>query len=436
MKKKLRVLFVSGELIAADLACRLKNEGCEVKLYIEDKSRKDCLEGMVEKAENWKKELKWVGKDGLIIFDDVGYGKIQDNLRKKGYLVVGGSEGGDRLEKERAYAQKIMAACEIKPIPTHDFSNIHSAINFIKKNKSAWVVKQNKHASALTYIGTIKDGSDALEVLESYESYTDINSISLQKKVEGIEIACGRFFNGHDWSGPIQLNIEHKRLFDGDIGPLTGEMGTLMWYSDDENNKLFLQTLQKIKPYLQKINFKGYFDVNCIVDETSVNPLEITSRFGCPTVQLQAELNLSPWTNFLYSLAKGEEFYLEYKKNFGVVVSIVIPPFPYKSISNDYYLKGANILFKGRLSKTELDQLHFEEVCLKSCPGKKDYLQIAGSNGYILYVTGSGITPRIARKRAYSLINKLVIPKMFYRSDIGNRFINEDRKKLKVWGWI
>ncbi|MDI6778071.1 MAG: hypothetical protein QMD77_02665 [Patescibacteria group bacterium] len=432
----MRILFVSGELIAADLAYRLVQEGCEIKLYIEDASRKDCLDGMVPKTNNWKEELNWVGKDGLIIFDDVGYGKIQDDLRRDGYQVMGGSEGGDKLEKERAYAQKIMAACGIKTIPTHDFSSLGSAINFIKKNRDAWVVKQNKHASALTYVGTMKDGSDALEVLESYEAYTDIESISLQKKVEGIEIAAARFFNGNDWVGPIEMNLEHKRLCDGDIGPLTGEMGTVTWYEENDENRLFRETLAKLKPYLQKINFKGDVDINCIVDEKKAYPLEITARFGCPSTQLQAELHLSPWKDFLLAVAKGEPYDIKYKKGYGIVVSVVIPPFPYKSISSDYYLKGANILFKGRLTKEEFNRLHFEEVSLKSGGNGKKYYQIAGSNGYILYVTGFGKSVAEAREQAYSLIGKLVIPKMFYRSDIGLKFMKEDQKKLKEWGWI
>jgi hypothetical protein len=49
-------LFVSGELIAGDLAYRLKKEGCDVKLYIEDKSRRDCFDGMVKKTKDWRKE--------------------------------------------------------------------------------------------------------------------------------------------------------------------------------------------------------------------------------------------------------------------------------------------------------------------------------------------------------------------------------------------
>ena len=59
-----------------------------------------------------------------------------------------------------------------------------------------------------------------------------MDSIVIQKKVEGVEIAVARFFNGSDWVGPIEINVEHKDLFNGNLGPKTGEMGTLLWYID------------------------------------------------------------------------------------------------------------------------------------------------------------------------------------------------------------
>ena len=102
----MRVLFVSGELIAADVCYRLHREGCEVLLYIADPTRKDCLDGMVEKTDDWEKQLGWVGKRGMIVFDDVGYGAAQDALRKEGFTVFGGCEAGDRLEQNRQHAQE------------------------------------------------------------------------------------------------------------------------------------------------------------------------------------------------------------------------------------------------------------------------------------------------------------------------------------------
>jgi cystathionine beta-lyase family protein involved in aluminum resistance len=34
-----------------------------------------------------------------------------------------------------------------------------------------------------------------------------------------------RFFNGNDWVGPIEINVEHKSFLNDNIGPLTAEMG-------------------------------------------------------------------------------------------------------------------------------------------------------------------------------------------------------------------
>ncbi len=434
MNNKMKVLFVSGELIGADLCSRLKQEECDVRLYIEDESRRDCLDGMVEKTADWKKELNWVGKDGLIVFDDVGYGRMQDELRKEGYLVVGGSNDGDKLEKNRGYAQKVFASCGINSLETIDFCGIPSAIKHIRRNKGAWVIKQNGHSSAFTYVGQCEDGSDVIGVLESYRRHVmnkDISVISLQKKVEGLEIGVARYFNGQDWTGPIEINIEHKHLFNNGIGPMTGEMGTLMWFDDNEDNKLFKQTLSKLKPYLQESGFKGNIDINCIVNRNRIYPIEATARFGCPSTQLHAGMFLSPWKDLLLALARGDKHEVQYRKDYGIVVSVSIPPFPYKSISSEYYLKEVDILFKERLTEGELNRLHFEEVSLKRSNGKNNYC-IAGSNGFILYVTGSGQTVQEAREAAYSLIDKIVIPKMFYRNDIGMGFIERERWPPKI----
>ena len=47
---------------------------------------------------------------------------------------------------------------------------------------------------------------------------------------------------------PVCVNFEHKKLFPGDIGPPTGEMGTSMFWS--EPNRLFNATLKKMEAKL------------------------------------------------------------------------------------------------------------------------------------------------------------------------------------------
>jgi phosphoribosylamine-glycine ligase len=56
--------------------------------------------------------------------------------------------------------------------------------------------------------------------------------------------------------------------------------------------------------------------------------------------------------------------------------------------------------------------------------------------GYVLYVTNIGRTVEESRTKTYSIIIKIIIPKMMYRNDIGVKFIKEDYKKLKDWGYL
>ncbi|MDD4409825.1 MAG: hypothetical protein PHW52_04205 [Candidatus Pacebacteria bacterium] len=424
----MKILFVSAEIMAGDLAYRLKEEGNDVKLYIEHPGDYDCFENMIEKTLDWRKEIDWVTKDGLIIFDDIGYGKEQDDLRRSGYNVFGGCEDGDRLELDREHAQKVFAGCGMSTTETLNFDNLEDAIKHIKKNKTAYAVKQNDHNSSLCFIGNMSDGSDCIELLESYKTIGKNFSVTLQKKLNGIEVGVARYFNGIDWVGPIEMNVEHKRFMNDDVGPLTGEMGTVMWYQDEEN-RIFQSTLKKLKPYLQEIGYKGDVDIDCMVDQDEIYPIEATMRLGSPAIYSQIEIHNSRWTDFLLSIAKGVPFELDYKKGFSLVITIGIPPFPYRFESISGYLKGVPIYLK-EFSKDDMSHLHFEEVRLD-----KNRYVVAGEEGHIVYVTSIDSNIDSAREKVYNLVSKITIPKMMYRTDIGIRFM-KDYNQLKKWNWI
>lgn len=427
----MRVLFVSGELITGDLAYRLKQEGCDVKLFIEHPEQQQCLDGFVEKIADWKKELSWVGKDGLIVFDDVGYGGDQDALRKEGYRVVGGSEAGDKLEINRAFAQETLSQLGMQIVPTLDFKNPKAAFEYVKSHPNKWVVKQNNHQSALNYVGKLETGKDVLSVLDLYDR-VGVSSVTLQERIDGIEIGIARYFNGNDWVGPIEMNVEHKSLFNGDIGPKTGEMGTVMWYDENENNLLYQATLAKLKNILAASNYRGDVDINVFVQEDKIYPIEITTRFGCPSTHLQGALHVSPWNEFLYAVANGDEYPLIFRKGYGVALTLALPPFPYSGkLDPEFGSEGLEVLFQHPLSNDEMRRIHFEGVYQKD-----DKLFLSKNIGYALFVSGIGETIELANKEALVLVEKVVIPKVFYRTDIGTSFVQEKLPLLRDWGWL
>jgi phosphoribosylamine---glycine ligase len=142
-----------------------------------------------------------------------------------------------------------------------------------------------------------------------------------------VEVAVGAFFNGKQFIYPVNINFEHKKLFPGNLGPPTGEMGTSMFWSPP--NQLFNQTLLKMESKLAEEGYVGYIDVNCIVNGNGIYPPEFTARFGYPTISIQQAGMTTPIGQFFWDLASGNDPKLRVKSGFQIGVRIVVPPFPF-----------------------------------------------------------------------------------------------------------
>ncbi|MGV8162837.1 MAG: phosphoribosylamine--glycine ligase [Candidatus Nanoarchaeia archaeon] len=420
-------LFITLTNLCGDLAWHIQKEGHNVKYYTEDTEEREVADGFIPKITNWENEVDWAD---VIIFDDVmGQGKIADELRKKGKKVVGGTEYTDRLEDDRSFGTEEMKNKGIKVIPYEDFSSLDDAIDYIKKNPGEYVLKPTGHLKptnlGILLVGFHPEGLDIIEALERYKQWSgEIPQVQLQKKVKGVEVAVGAFFNGKKFIKPFNINFEHKKLFPGDLGPDTGEMGTSMFWT--KTNKIFDETLGKFEEELAKHNFAGYIDINCIVNKEGIHPLEFTSRFGYPTISIQIEGFKTPVGEFFYKLANGQDFKFKVKSGFQIGVRIVVPPFPFND-DNTYAVKSKN-------AKIYIDGgeegLHIEDVKLVNNEWK-----IAGTSGVVMIVCGCGGTMKKAKIEAYNRVSKILIPRMYYRNDIGDRW-TEDEKKLKDWGYL
>ncbi len=420
-----KYLFVSHDGLIHDLAWEVQKEGHAVRYCILSKQDQDVADGLVEKVADWKAHVDWAD---VIVFDDVGFGDAAEKLRREGKAVVGGTRASDRLEEDRDFGQSEMKAAGLATLPNWDFESFDAAVEFIRKNPDRYVVKPNGKAQnekVLSFVGQEEDGRDLVTMLEHYKKGwgSRIRSFQLQKYASGVEVAVGAFFNGKDFVLPAFVNFEHKRMFNDDIGPSTGEMGTTSFWSGE--NELYRRTLAKIKDRIQ--GYVGYIDINCIVNSHGIYPLEFTTRFGYPTINLQIEGILSKWGDFLLALAKGEPFELRTKKGFQVAVVIGVPPFPF--VDPDAFKKyseDAIVLFK----KEVREGLH--PCDLKLVDG--DW-RLAGNSGYALVITGSGPTMQDARREAYNRVKNIMIPNMFYRTDIGERW-QRDGDLLQTWGYL
>ena len=421
-------LFISWSGLIGDIAWHVKKEGHEVRYYIDAESEREIGDGFVDKVDSWQDHVDWAD---VIVFDDVlGHGEMAESLRKQGKKVVGGSTYTDKLEDDRSFGQDELKKHGVGVIPFYDFQSFDDAIEFVKQNPARYVIKPSGEAQntkRLLFVGEEDDGGDVIRMLEAYKkAFADkIKQFQLHKRVVGVEVAVGAFFNGEEFVTPININFEHKKLFPGNLGPPTGEMGTSMFWTGP--NKMFNLTLKKMEAKLREEGFVGYMDLNCIVNHKGVYPLEFTARFGYPTISIQNDAILNPIGEFLYELANGIKTKLRTRAGFQVGVRVVVPPFPFEDPKTfDSYSRNAVIVFK----KPMKEFVHIEDVKMIN-----EQWVVAGKTGVVLVVVGLGQTMKQAQAQAYSRIQNILIPNMYYRTDIGDRWI-EDSDKLHNWGYL
>ena len=235
----MRVLGVGGCIDLADCYLSLRQEGHEVRVAADNPSHRGTLAGLLEPVMDWRSELGWVGKDGLILFEMADRGETQDALRREGYRVIGGSAYGDRLENDRAFGQAALLQAGLPVAPSRTFADSPAALDFLSRNPGRYVLKRNVVTDA-TVVGEHPDGADLAFLLRQITG----GGIMLMDWLDGVEVGVGAYFDGQRFLQPACIDFEHKRFFPGEMGEMTGEMGTLASYQHAE--PLFAATLGRM----------------------------------------------------------------------------------------------------------------------------------------------------------------------------------------------
>jgi phosphoribosylamine--glycine ligase len=422
-----KILVVSNFGVSGELCKRFMAEGNAVKYYIEDKASRDINNGLIKKVSSWRPHVDWAD---LIIFDDANFGEVCEDLRADGRVVVGPSLYSDKLEMDRGFGQEEMKKAGMTVLPDWNFKNLGEAIAFVKKNPGRYVVKPSGKAQdekALTYVGKMDDGSDIISTLENYKKKWSgkIHEIQVQTFAKGREVAIGAFFNGREFMLPAFLNFEYKKLMNEDLGPNSGEMGTLGKWID--GCRLYEETLKKMEPAMRESGYHGYLDINCIATKDAIYPLEFTPRFGVPTIWLQMEGIKSKLGDFFYAMGAGKHFNLDTESGIQICVVVAVSPFPFEDPR----------AFK---KYSEDKEVHLKDpslggIYLADVKHDGDRLVLAGNSGYACVCVGKGMTFEEAKEEVYKRVKSIDIPDMFYRTDIGHKW-PKDRDLLESWGWM
>jgi phosphoribosylamine--glycine ligase len=435
----MRFLGIGETCDLSALYVRLVEGGHEVRVSIGEPLCHGVLAGIVTRVGDWREHLPWLreaGPDGIVLFENVddGNGAVQDELRADGFNVIGGSAFGDRLENDRAYGQQVIADLGLNTAGAWEFDAVEPALAFLAERPGRYVLKfsaADTFGAGDNYVGRLADGRDVAAMVKARMGQREgrPTRFILMEHITGVEMGVGAYFDGARFLEPACLDWEHKRFFPGDLGELTGEMGTVVTYR--RTRRFFEMTLARVAPLLRDNGYCGYINLNTIVNEAGIWPLEFTCRFGYPGFAILEALQETSWADLFRAMASRSAASFATRPGFALGIVMTRRPFPYIT-SWVPEAVGLPVLFEGELSADDRRNLHWGEMGLDGAGEPVT----AGYHGWTMVVTGTGATMADAQSSAYRLADRVVIPNVRYRNDIGAKLIAGEWAEVERLGLL
>lgn len=401
---KLLVLDPAG--LALDFSVLALDQGHEVRHFIKDDNKcRRIGENVVQRVRgDLGTHARWA--DVCFIMDNAKYLPTFDKLRENSKAVwIGPTHEQSKWEADRRLGQEILERHDIRIAPYKIFHDFDSAVKYVKKRDTRLVSKPfgGEADKALSYVA--KGPEDLVFMLERWRKLGKLKTpFILQDFIEGVEFGIEGWFDGRDWSGQWHESFEHKKLMNDEIGPNTGEMGTVNYITS--KSAMAEEILVPLTGLLKGANYVGFFNVNTIIDKQgNIYPLEITARNGWPCFNLQLAAIRG---DAVESLASEKR--LNFRNDLvttGVVLTI--PDFPYSHITRRE-VTGIPVF------GFDTENLHYHP-----CEMMKDRQgQWVTAGDYVCVVTGHGSTVSKSKDMAYKNLKALTLPNSpMYRTDIG-----------------
>ena len=389
-------------------------------LYTKSPEASDVGKGLIDRRDE-------PPPGAVVLFDCVGTGSIGQMYRKRGHRVIGGNPFDKPLEKDRSAGITIMHDVGIVTPKTFPFADIPKAIKFLEKQEGAWFVKVSG-SQVESSTCDAPNPEAMIRYLRYVEQAGKVDPFELQQTVQGTEISCNGWFNGHEFITPFDLTIEEKRLMHGDLGPRTGCESCVVWMAQDDN--LAEITVLKLEDRLEQEGYVGPIDLNSLVNSEGVPyGLEWTARLGFDAVQAWMRLFEGDLGEQLEAFASGELGAWEVSDldRLSVTSRLSIPPYP--TFDPKLLAKTKGLPLDRRIVTDQ----HFDPADVMQGTGGP---VAAGASGLIGTAGYLGTRLEDGRKSCRTLLGSLDIPNKQYRTDIVSRWERDIAalKSLKLAG--
>lgn len=344
--------------------------------------------------------------------DDPLYLGLVDRLKDLGIRAFGPTADGARIEGSKVYAKRLMQKYGIPTAECAVFSDCGEALGYVRGCPMPAVVKADGLAlgKGVLICRTAGEAQAALEAIMVKKVFGGAGDrVVIEEFLEGPEVSVLAFCDGQTIR-PMASAQDHKRAFDGDLGPNTGGMGTFSpspKYTDairaEVEETIFGRTAAALKA--EGIDYKGVIFFGLMLTADGPRLLEYNARFGDPEAQVVLPRMKNDLLDVMDAVIDGRlhDVALEWDARSAVCVVLASGGYP------GNYAKGLPI--------SGLDNTG-GAIVFHAGTALKDGAPVT-SGGRVLGVTALGESIAAARASAYAAARSIRFKGMQYRTDIG-----------------
>lgn len=364
------------------------------------------LEGILKFVEENKIDLTVVGPEVPLCLG------LVDLLEANGHKAFGPRKYAATFEGSKSFSKRFMIKHNIPTARYVEVNNYDDAVNSLKDFTYPLVIKADGLAAGKGVV-IVEDEKTAIETLKSMMIDGALEGagsvVVLEEFLKGFECSLLCFVDG-DTIVPMVSSKDHKQIYDGNIGPNTGGMGTVSPNPFMPNlDKVIKETI--LDPFLkglkeENIDYRGVVFIGLMIEDNVPKVLEFNVRFGDPETQsilLRLDSDLYEIMDAVCN-KKLNEVEVKWKDIHTGCLVLASKGYPGK------YEKGKVIT---GLDKVDLDCVVFH-AGTSFVNG-----EVVTSGGRVLNICAYGNSLEDVREKLYKAANIIDFEGKYYRKDIG-----------------
>ncbi|MEH7306732.1 phosphoribosylamine--glycine ligase [Neobacillus drentensis] len=343
---------------------------------------------------------------------------LADKFEAAGLAVFGPRAAAAEIEGSKSFAKELMKKYQIPTADYAVFTNYEDARNYIEEKGAPIVIKADGLAAGkgVTVALTKEEALASIEEMLIDAKFGAASSrVVIEEFLAGEEFSLMAFVNG-EVVVPLEIAQDHKRAYDGDLGPNTGGMGAYSPVPQIGEKTVQTAVETVLIPAAKAMveegrSFCGVLYAGLIKTTEGPKVIEFNARFGDPETQVILPRLNSDLVSVIIELLDGGTPALDWDDQTMIGAVVAAKGYP------EAYEKGAVLTGLADFNSQEVFTFH-------AGTAKNEEGEFVTAGGRVLLVGAKAEGLVEARKKVYHELEKLTSNDVFYRKDIGAKAIH------------